>query len=238
MKKFLSRAWIALLLFLYMVFLPFPQSVAHAEDTPSSGDYACILSDNTYFYSAADDRRGLFVLPKTYYVRLLEYGTEYCKVEYQRDEGQAKRLVGYAKTDALTFVDYVPVRPYLYYVFTVTYTMGDVPESKSPFLNEYTVSCAYYGDYKIGSETYCYVLRGEEFGYVIKPTTISYGENDEYADYLASLTPKEPIETPPSSQGESNPVQIAILIAVCILVPILAALIMKPPRRPPYETEE
>ena len=40
---------------------------------PLTGDYACISSDDVFFYSATDGRKGLFLLPKSYYVRLLEY---------------------------------------------------------------------------------------------------------------------------------------------------------------------
>jgi len=222
-----------------------PLTVAAEAATPPlapvAGDYACILSDQVFFYSAANDRRGLFLLPKSYYVRLLEYRSDYCKIEYQTDGGKAQRLIGYARTADLTFVEYVPARPYLYYVFDVSYKIDDAQNTNSSFLTEITMSCVYYGDYLIGSETYCYVLRGEEFGYIPKPHTLSYEENREYADYLASLEAEaQPdAESNASTKTESNsPAQIAILIAICLLVPILAALVMKPPRRPPYESDD
>ena len=207
--------------------------------TPNAGDYACILSDDVFLYSTADGRKGLFLLPQSYYVRLIEYHYDYCKVEYQRNESDAQRVVGYAKTEELTFIDYVPVRPYLYYVFDVTYTIENAEPSNSSFLTEITLSCVYYGDYRVGSELYCYVLRGDEFGYIPKPTGLSYDKNTEYADYLASLTPP-PTEEPEPSPSESTvtPMQIAILIAICLLVPVLAAFILKPPRRPSYEIED
>jgi hypothetical protein len=204
---------------------------------PLTGDYACILSDDVFFYTATDGRKGLFLLPKSYYVRLLEYRYDYCKVEYQTDIS-AKRLVGYVATDKLTFVDYIPSRPYLYYVFDLRYTIENA-STDSQFLTEITVSCIYYGDYVIGSERYCYVLRGDEFGYVPKPATLSYEENEEYADYVASLQPDStptPDTVPPSAK-ENSPAQIAILVVICLLVPILAALILKPPRRAPYEDD-
>ena len=209
---------------------------------PTPLDYACILSDNAFFYSAADERRGLFLLPKSYYVRLLEYRSDYCKIEYQRDANDAKRLVGYAKTDDLTFVEYVPARPYLYYTFDLSYTIDGAPSGDDGFLTELTVSCIYYGDYRIGSEMYCYVLRGDEFGYVPKPSGIFYEENSEYADWLAAQTPPEDLKNEAPMDGtngeNSTPAQIAILVVICLLVPILAAMILKPPRRPPYQTEE
>ena len=207
--------------------------------SPTAGDYACILSDDVFFYSAADNRKGLFLLPQSYYVRLIEYRSDFCKVEYQRNESDAQRVVGYVKTEELTVVEYLPARPYLYYVFDVTYTIENAAPGDSSFLTEITVSCVYYGDYRVGSETYCYVLRGDEFGYIPKPFGLSFDKNTEYDDYLASLTPPT-VEEPnlPSNENTPSPVQIAILIVICLLVPVLAALILKPPRRLSYETEE
>lgn len=249
MKKFLISAILPLFFIFLSAFPTFsPRSRANADfpisasaetaSAPAAGDYACVLSDSAFFYAAADERRGVFLLPKTYYVRLVDYQSDFCKIEYQRDDGAAKRLVGYAKTEQLAFVDYVPTRPYLYYTFDVSYTIGDAP-SDSSFLTEITVSCVYYGDYRIGSETYCYVLRGDEFGYIPKPSGISYEANTEYADHLTSqIVQPEPEEETSAAEGKTSPVQIAILIVICLLVPVLAALVLKPPRRPPYEQED
>lgn len=241
MKKLLTWA-ILPILFLSIFFAGLLPAKRYASaDFPSAPNgYACILTDSAYFYSSPDERRGIFLLPKTYYVKLLSYGETYCKIEYLTDDSRARKLVGYAKTQDLTFVDYTPVRPYLYYVFDVKYRIDDSQNFDDSFLTEITVTCVYYGDYKIGSECYCYVLREDEFGYIPKPATLSYEENPEYADYLNSLLPDS--SSPPSSAEPNgfapSPVQIAMLVALCLLVPVLAALILKPPRRPPYETEE
>ncbi len=209
------------------------------QRTPAPGAYACILANGTFFYSDADEHKGVFLLPKSYYVRLVEYGREFCRVEYQRNESGAQRIVGYAQTSELTFVDYVPVRPYLHYVFDVTYSIGGDGLETSSFLTEITLSCVYYGDYLVGSKTYCYVLRGEEFGYIPKPLALTYDKNTEYDDYLASLTP--PIEESSNEAEPSSPVtpaQIAILVVICLLVPVLAAFILKPPQKPSYLMED
>ncbi len=211
-----------------------------AEETttpPNAGDYACILQEGTFFYSAPDEGKGLFLLPVTYYVKLLDYGGEYCRVEYLYDDAQAKRLVGYVKTSLMTFVSYLPQRPYFYCVFDLSYKIEETLLDDDAFLNEITISCAYYGDYKIGSKTYCYVLRGDSFGYVPKPATLVVRKNTEYEEYLAQQAPPVNAEPTPDTQGSSSPAQIAILVALCLLVPVLAALILKPPRRPPYETD-
>jgi len=213
-----------------------PVHTATAE--PSAGSYACVLQENTYFYPSLEDGRGIFLLPPTYYVKLLSYGEDYCHIEYLYDDDKAKKLVGYAKTAALTFVEYTPRQPYFYHEFEVSYRLGDSLIEDSSFLNQITLTCVYYGDYKIGSETYCYVRRGSSFGYVPKPDSLTLPRNTEYEEWLALQTPpteEEPLPTPPAKS--SSPAQIAILIALCLLVPVLAALILKPPRRPPYETD-
>lgn len=251
MKKTFFKATLSLLTFLYLFLMacaPTPSAALFSYDfpmqasantlaTPKPLDYACILTDDTFFYADADEKRGLFLLPKSYYVRLVEYGNEYCKVEYQKNESEAKRLIGYAKTAQLTFVNYVPLRPYLYYVFDLRYTIEGAP-SDDDFLTQITLPCVYYGDYRIGSETYCYVLRDGKFGYVPKPSGVTYEENTEYADWLQTQKAPDNLEDePPMSETnteKNSPAQIAILITVCLLVPVLAALILKPPRRPPY----
>ncbi len=209
--------------------------LASAASTPEVGDYACVLETDSYFYASPDESKGLFLLPRTYYVRLLEYGAEYSKVEYLYDDAQVKRVVGYAKTPLLTFVDYVPKRPYFYHVFSLSYRIDETQAQSSDFLNEITVTCAYYGDLELSGKQYCYVLRGETFGYVPKPAQLTVKENTEYAEYLAQQEQAAIEQTP--EKKESSPAQIAILVALCLLVPVLAALILKPPRRPPYDIE-
>ena len=166
---------------------------------------------------------------------------DYCKIEYLTEDSYTKKLLGYAKTSELTFVDYIPQRPYLYHYFEVTYRNDHAETTNSSFLDQIVMVCAYYGDYKVGSKTYCYVLRESQFGYVTKPTSLYYEENTEYAEYLEHLqaSASVPTEDEPQTPSKTSvpPLHVAILIALCLLVPLLAALILKPPRRPPYETD-
>ncbi len=244
MKKFLLTTISAIVyllttlfagIFFTPTFAPSPK-LAQAEDTPVAGSYACILHEDTYLNASPDETQGLFLLPATYYVKLLDFGGGYCRVEYLYDDAQTKKIIGYVQTELLTFVDYIPKRPYFYYTFDLHYRIEDGLTTSSDFLNEITLSCTYYGDYKIGSKLYCYVLRGDSFGYVPKPTDLVISENTEYAEHLAQTSTEPPDETP-TEQTESSPAQIAILVALCLLVPVLAALILKPPRRPPYEID-
>ncbi len=236
MKKFIS--WLLLPVFYLLSLLSIPVRSTKADElSPAVGSYACVLTD-AYFYSQPTDQNGLFLLPKTYFVKTLEYSDTFCKIEYLYDDDHVSRLVGYAKTEELTFVDFIPERPYLYYLFEISYTL-DKSETETPtqngLLQEITFTCAYYGDYPIGSKTYCYVLRGEEFGYIPKPETLVFEPNTEYQ---AHQNPIEKEEFEPQEESAPSGVQIAILVAFCLLVPILAAFILKPPRRPPYDPDE
>ncbi|MBE5747275.1 MAG: hypothetical protein E7352_03755 [Clostridiales bacterium] len=249
MKKIILRAFLPLLLILYTLLAicsPFyaPPYVVSAQsatqsstqstaEPPKSGTYACVLSDDAYFYLSPGGQDGVFLLPKTYYVRLLSYGENYCKVEYLETDAYTQKVTGYVRTQHLAFVDYQPKRPYLNYVFELTYRLENTNQSNG--FTELTFTCAYYGDYPIGEKTWCYVLRDGEFGHVPKPDHIEFEENTEYADYLATLV--QPT-TPTAKQKSSSPAQIAILITLCLLVPLLAALILKSPRKPPYEKDE
>ena len=239
MTKRIVRAFLPIVLFLSLCLGSWFSSTltASADAMPKQGDYACILQDETFFYALPEEKRGVFLLPKTYYVRLVEYGESYCKIEYLTDDAHVKKLTGYARTEQLTFVDYVPERPYLVYVFDVKYQIAETDKTDSSFLTQLTVTCAYYGDYNVGSETYCYVLRGEEFGYIPKPDTLQFEENTEYADYIQAQEAERQNSTESTSEnsaaesGGISPWQIVVLVALCLLVPVLAALILKPPRK-------
>jgi hypothetical protein len=201
-----------------------------------SGSYACILENNTYFYTQPNEECGIFLLPKTYYVKVLDYQANYCKIEYLYDSSLSQKITGYAKTNQLTFVEYTPKRPYLYYIFDVYYQIGDTQIEDSAFLTQLKISCAYYGDFYFGGKTYCYVLRGDTFGYLPKPATLSYEENTEYADYLAQIPPTSSEQT----TSQSAPIgQIALFVSLSLLVPILAAFLLKQSKRNVYyETDE
>ena len=238
MKKRIRSAitpFIFLLYFLYAFLVCFSAFPPPRKAVAQAGSFAYIGKE-AYFYATREENRGLFLLPKTYYVKVLSVDDEFCKIEYLYDDAYAKKLTGYAKTDALTFVDYTPTQPYLYHLFELRYTIEGAP-TDSASLSQITVTCVYYGDYPIGAQTYAYILRGNEFGYIPKPSNLIYAENTEYAERTQN--------NPPSHTGEEteqnatmSPLQIGVLIAVCLLVPTVVAALVKAPRRVPFEQEE
>ena len=232
MQRILRTALTAISLFIllfntFIAYMP-PSFHAKADDLPQRGDYACVLKSNVLFYAEATAERGLFYLPATYYVRLLDYTPTYCRVEYQTNDTHTQRLIGYVATDEITFVPYTPRRPYLSYVFTVEYRIENA-QNGDGFLTHITKTCAYYGDYLVGVNAYCYVLIEGEFGYIPKPETIRYEPNEEYAEYQERLNGKT-TDTDVEREKKNSPAQIAILVTLCLLVPLIAALILKPKR--------
>lgn len=235
MKKRIFTLAVLIAYFFSWIFLPFPTQnrVVASADT-----FAYIPTDSVYFYATKNEQNGLFLLPKTYFVKVLSVDGEYCRIEYLYDSAETKKVNGYAKTDELTFVDFIPDKPYLHHVFTVRYTIDGSFSKDESFLDQITVTCAYYGDYKIGTKTYCYVLRGDSFGYIPKPSDFSFTKNNEYEDYLSqqSLSPR-----PSTDEGESegmSAAQIAILVTFCLLVPLLAALVFKSSKKGVYDGDE
>lgn len=235
MKKRIRRAFrpflfLLCLLYVCSVFLcPFPTRLKASAETDA---YAYVNGNDVYFYTTRDENRGLFLLPKTYFVKVLAIEDDFCKIEYLYDDAYYKKLTGYAKKEQLIFVDFTPVRPYLYQLVDLRYTIEGAPTDSSS-LNQITITCAYYGEYKVGSQTYAYVLRNNEFGYVLKPPHLTVIENTEYLDRLQ--TPS----TPSTPKDETmSPLQVGALIAVCLLVPTVVATLSKPDKRPTNYEEE
>ena len=231
MKKFLFAVIFPLFYFITALFPLAPPRQVCAD---SSLQYACVLTDKAYFYTSENEKSGVFILPKTYYVKVLSQSSPYTKVEYLSDGVSTRKLTGYCLTADLTFVDYIPQQPYLFKIFEVTYT-AESGEANDPFLDKITLTCSYYGDYTVGSKTYAYVLQGEDFCYVPKPADLFIPENTEYAERTRQDTDEPNGETPTSG---TNPTQIAILVVLCLLVPILAALIFRSSKKQPYDFDE
>lgn len=189
------------------------------------------MVDDTYFYETESDLSVLFTLPKTYFVKVLSQGERFTKVEYQTNGLHTQPIVGYCQTHQLTFVDFIPVNPYLYATFEVNYTAENADDGDN-FLEKLTFTCAYYGDYIMGIKQYAYVLRDGEYVYVPKPQNFRYAENTEYAEYIASQTENG------IQNSEATPIQIGFLVVLCLLVPLLSALIIKSSKSPYPDIED
>lgn len=230
MKRFIFSVTFVLYTFFSTLF-PLSVLPAKAEQTEQTEQYACALSRDVYFYAEENENSGLFLLPYTYYVKVLRYGTPFSYCSYLTDTDSCQTVYGYCKTDALTFVDYVPRRPYLYYTLDVTYSLpASSPVVKDDF-SKITLSYALYGEYTVGSATYLYVFRDGETGYLPKTQEISYELNDDWE-----------VKTPASSDQEELPQEAPdetggwVLLIVAGLLLACAAAFFFLPKKP--QTDE
>lgn len=197
--------------------------------------YAYIPTESVYFYSdesSPQNRQGLFRLPYSYYVRVLSEDADFYRIEYLTDGTYTRKITGYCKKSEVILVDYIPEMPYLYLNIDVTYTLSGGGKDNS--FSTITVTCAYYGDYTDGTKLYAYVLREDVFGYVSKPETLRYEKNTEYEE---KTKPEQLIEEQKTKEESSLSVgQITLLVLLCLLIPCVAALIIRPSaKQPPYD---
>ena len=80
MKKFFIVLWT--LFYTLLSPLSVASAFAEAQTEPS---YACILTDDVYFYASENESGGLFTLPRTYYVKVLSVSEPFTHVEYLTD---------------------------------------------------------------------------------------------------------------------------------------------------------
>ncbi len=208
---------ICLLLFLCSLFAPFPSQSASADE----GRFAYV-KPNCYFYPTAELTNGIFILPDSYFVKLLSEGDSYYQIEYLVDGAGTKKLTGFCPKEKVSPVDFQPTNPYLIRFFDLTYKVEG--EDGDGFLTQITFSCAYYGDYYVGTTAYAYVLREEEFGYVPKPKGFTYEKNPEYEQHLSPSAP--------SNDYDASPPSYVYLIALALLAPAAAFILIKFSQRP------
>lgn len=189
--------------------------------------YAVAAQETVYFYARAEEASGTFILPYTYYVKIIAKGEPYSKVEYLTDDPPYRKVTGYCKTDELTFVDFTPVRPYLYKQITVTYSLQPtaVHAASEGFLDEIQIDYLFYGTYTVGSALYYYVYANDTFGYVPATGELSYDLNTDYLKPTVSTPPNgdQPTEATPSLSGA----QVFFLCALCAAAVAVAVFVIR-----------
>lgn len=231
---------------LLVMISPFPSKAKNTNAETSV--YACIVNSDTYLYATQSEEDGIFILPQSYYVKVLSKGNSFCYVQYLENVADFKSVFGYCKTDELLFVDYTPLRPFLYLTFDVKYNIDSSSDmfSTENILTSFSYKCVYYGDYIVGSARYSYVLVNGAYGYIPQTQPVSYEMNTDYLSYIVSLDPPDADENPvgdtentedPNAQEKETDNRGIIVICIAVLVIIAAAalvIILKPGRKKQY----
>ena len=214
--------------------LPSPAAAASADGEKR---YAVAATEDVWFYTAESEDARLFLIPCTYYVRVLDEGELYCTVEYQADDAPYKKVLGYCRTEQLLAVDFVPARPYLRKQVTLTYTLPDSGGLGDDALSKVERTFVYYGERTEGGQLYYYVFDGETFGYVPADEHIAYERND---DYLAALAGESEPQPAPEEEGGSsvNAVQIAVICILCAVAVAVAVLVLRGRKSSAHESSD
>lgn len=215
--------------------------------------YARILSQDAYLFADADCIDKIFSLPYTYYVKLLEYGNEACRVMYcYEDYDYARGVIGYTKRENLTFVNTPPTgksfpNSFLEFEGNGTFYKNNRFDSFYSATDTTTgADCFLYGYYTRGAERYCYVLHGGKLGYysadVFKEFTLPT-HGDPLPTIKEEPPPTDSTDYSPSNTGGvlSTDTGKAVFIAVsCIIAVCAVYLIFLPKKEAPasFEDEE
>ena len=219
-----------LLPLLAALLFPAPPRPVSATD----GRYAVCVQD-VWFYAGENEEEKLFLVPDTYYVRVLEEGEIYSTVEYLTDDPPYKKLLGYCRTDQLLFVDFIPVRPYLRKQITVSYTLpgsGCLDDAFSTVERTFV----YYGDRYENGQLYLYVLLDGTFGYIPASAPPEYEHN---TDYLTSTSGDGDEGTePPSADEGIGATQIVVICLACAAAVAIVIILMRGKQKPGGEQQE
>ncbi len=181
--------------------------------------YAVAETSDVWFYKSENEEDKLFCIPRTYYVKVISRGERFSFCEYLRDITPYQKVTGYCLTDKLTFVDFTPLRPYLYREVTVQYVLPGASLGNGSFAGK-EESFVYYGIRYEDGQLYFYVGKNGEFDYIPADKELVFELN---TDYLPE--PDEPAAGTKSGDGLSpvHIVLIALAVAAVLAVAVFVA---------------
>ena len=230
MKRFVTLP----VLFLAAIFLGcLLFAPAHSASAASYG-YAVADAPDVWLYEDADGTTPLFILPYTYYVRVLSSEGEFSRVEYAADREPYRAIQGYCRTETLTPVNFLPENPYLRYILEINYTISDMGGVGSADLVSFTREVAYYGHFYENGQLYFYVrYRADgiyQFGRLPYGHELDYERNTDYLDAVFS---------PEGGGGEPALSAVAIaLICVGSVAAVAIAVFVLRGRKPAVQEPE
>lgn len=180
--------------------------------------YAVAPTSDVWFYSEPLDNKGLFILPESYYVRILNDSDPFCQVQYLNK-------TGYCKRSDLLFVDFVPARPFLLYDYTLSYSMENGSSVGNGIFDSIERTVSYYGSFLYGTETYYYVCADGLYDYVPKTQEIIYEHNTDYLTPSSSDNNSD--NSQPSKSGKLSGVEIAVICIVCAATVAVAFFVLR-----------
>lgn len=159
---------------LFLIFFLLSLIFSPADLAKASSSYARIEEDNIWLYRnpVNADSEKLFLLEKSYYIKVIEAGTLYYTVEIFDNADGFSKVVGHVKRSDVTMCQTSPILPlypkYVLNVITTSANLKLIPDISgatiATMLKNQTVR--YYGKYSIDGNIWYYVRFGSEMGYI------------------------------------------------------------------------
>lgn len=208
-----------------------PTHASAEEEIPL---YAVADDSDVWFYTEPNEESGLFLIPYTYYVLVLSRGETFCAVRYLEDVAPYQAVTGYCKTEQLTFVDFVPSRPWLKKQLTVSYRLesaagGTMGNGSFDVLEK---TFLYYGTSYSGTARYYYVLADGVFDYIPAIEDVDYELNTDYQTVVVSEPVPEPEET-----ANVSALQIIVASLAIAAVVVIAVFVLRGKKTAPQDPE-
>ena len=231
MKRIVTLLFICLFTMLSVAALPSPKSPALKANAEAE-QYAVAETPDVWMYGEESEESKLFCIPHTYYVKVISRGEKFTYAEYLKDSEPYRKIRGYCLTSALTFVSFVPQRPYLFREVTVEYVLPGASLGNGKFsgLQETFV---YYGTRYENGQLYFYVGKNGEFDYIPADEELTFELN---TDYLPEATS----EAAAKKSGESgiSAVQIVLITLSSVALLVIAIFVALGKKTVPPENLE
>lgn len=216
-----------------------------------SSSWAQINNDQTYFYCDYACQIPKFILPKSYFVKVLEIGEESTRVAYMDGQIGLPEKVGFIKTCDLYLYSGAVSSPYP--ALTITLKSDEILFSDSK--KEYpkavltaNTTAHFYGFFSIDGEIFCYVYASSYVGYVRKSAFNAFELAPHEIPLITAPQPTPDIDsalaetTPDSSvisaKSIDSTMKIVIIIALSITCLSVVYLMFKPRPRASYEVAD
>ena len=162
-KKFIICIQMLLLLYLACLSIVQYQRIEKASITAKANGqiftYARIQQD-CYLYEKEAEDSGIFILPESYYVKILKRGNVFHQVSYLDDSDFATAVYGYVLASTVKIIEnYTPENPYLEHKLTVTFKVSTALYNiaMQNELLEIRLDLPFYGISRVNTKTYNYV---------------------------------------------------------------------------------
>lgn len=203
LKRIFCFCLIALLYFLGGTAMFVETAVAAASG------WVRVVDDSVCLYATAESSKVLFVLEKSYYLRILSEENGLYLVSVMENEGNFPQITGYVWKTEVELCDETPIAPYYP---TVTLTVdGDSAQMKlTPTPSAETVltvtnsqKVSYYGKISNYGEDWYYVYFCGKFGYVLTEN-LTAPSISLHPTPLTVEVITEPIQTDDTDDDEQN----------------------------------